>query len=94
LKIEAVADALDQVISSTERELAVTRLESAARLLRDIRSALARIDKATYGFCEACEEPIPDKRLDAVPWAPLCIRCQEQAEARSQAQEIDLGEAA
>jgi len=94
LKIETAADALDQVISSTNRELAVTQLEVRTRLLRDVLASLAKLEQGTYGFCEDCEEPIPAKRLDAVPWAHLCVRRQERAEARVSQEEMSIGIAA
>lgn len=94
LKIETAPDALDQVISSANRELAVTQLEVRTRLLWDVRAALTRIEEGTYGFCGECEEPIPAKRLDAVPWARLCVRCQERAEAQVREEAVDIGVAA
>jgi DnaK suppressor protein len=51
--------------------------------LRNVRAALARIDEGTFGVCLHCEEDISIKRLNAVPWAPYCIQCQEIAD-RSQ----------
>src|SRR5215472_5459893 len=45
--------------------------------LRLIEEALDRLDSGDYGICLACEEPIPAKRLRAVPWARYCIPCQE-----------------
>ena len=48
--------------------------------LREIRAALARIDSGGFGICLNCEEDIGAKRLAAVPWAPLCIVCQEAAD--------------
>ncbi len=45
--------------------------------LRLVNEALDRLDSGHYGACLACEEPIPAKRLRAVPWARYCIRCQE-----------------
>ncbi len=50
--------------------------------LEDIEAALARIDAGTYGICAACGEEIPKARLDAVPWAILCIRDQEISDRR------------
>lgn len=82
LKIESIPDPLDQVISNTERELAVVRLQGYARLIQDIRSALLKIKEGAYGRCEECDEPIAAKRLDALPWARYCVRCQQQAESR------------
>jgi DnaK suppressor protein len=45
--------------------------------LRLVEEALDRIDSGDYGTCLACEEPIPAKRLRALPWARYCIPCQE-----------------
>ncbi len=41
----------------------------------DIDQALERIDAGTYGVCIRCGNPIPDERLEAVPWAALCVPC-------------------
>ena len=48
------------------------------RTLREVDMALERIDKGEYGICQECEEPISIKRLKAVPWARLCLECQER----------------
>jgi DnaK suppressor protein len=45
--------------------------------LRLVEEALARVESGQYGICLACEEPIPDKRLKAIPWARYCVYCQE-----------------
>ena len=45
--------------------------------LRMVDEALDRLDSGDYGICLACEEPIPAKRLRAIPWARYCIPCQE-----------------
>src|SRR5215813_6770497 len=52
------------------------------KLLREVSDALHRIDTGHYGICLECEEPISPKRLDAVPWARYCVRCQERIAAR------------
>jgi len=52
------------------------------KLLREISDALLRIGNGTYGICMQCEEPISPKRLDAVPWARYCVKCQEAIAAR------------
>ena len=49
--------------------------------LRLIEEALDRIHSGDYGVCLACEEPIPAKRLQALPWARYCVTCQEEAGA-------------
>src|SRR3954463_5751814 len=50
--------------------------------LREINDALHRMDTEHYGVCLECEEPISQKRLDAVPWARYCVTCQESIAAR------------
>ena len=78
--IEKSADALDEVQHATERELAIRNLDRDSHLLRNVRAALRRMDDGSYGICLHCEEEISPKRLDAVPWAAFCIRCQEIAD--------------
>lgn len=46
--------------------------------LRQIQEALDRLQLGEYGACLSCEEPIPPKRLEALPWAKYCVRCQEE----------------
>src|SRR5579871_6189810 len=50
--------------------------------LRLVDEALDRMDSGDYGICLACEEPIPAKRLRALPWARYCISCQETVGAQ------------
>jgi len=80
IAIEKSPDALDEVQNAAERELAIRNLDRESNLLRNVRAALARIDEGTFGVCMHCEEDISIKRLNAVPWAPYCIQCQEIAD--------------
>jgi DnaK suppressor protein len=80
ITIEKSADALDEVQHASERELAIRNLDRESNLLRNVRAALRRIDDGTFGVCMHCEEDISPKRIAAVPWAPYCIQCQEQAD--------------
>lgn len=77
ITIQRTADTLDEVLLAGERELAIRNLDREARLLRDIRSALGRMEGGAYGVCLSCEEAISPRRLDAVPWASYCIVCQD-----------------
>ncbi len=45
--------------------------------LRLIEEALDRLASGDYGICQACEQPIPAKRLRAVCWARYCVACQD-----------------
>ena len=57
------------------------RLNSRASYkLRQIEDALQRIDRRTYGLCQDCEEPIPEKRLLANPYFQTCVACAEERE--------------
>ena len=80
IAIEKTPDALDEVQLAGERELAIRNLDRESNLLRHVRLALARIHDGSYGTCLHCDEEIKPKRLDAVPWTPYCIRCQEAAD--------------
>jgi DnaK suppressor protein len=80
IAIEKTPDALDEVQLAGERELAIRNLDRESNLLRNVRLALARIADGSYGTCLHCDEEIKPKRLDAVPWTPYCIRCQEAAD--------------
>ena len=60
----------DESILLNQRHL-LAAIEEALRLLRD----------GTYGYCLSCGQPIPEKRLDAIPWAVRDRACQEQCEA-------------
>ena len=56
-----------------QRDLAL-RDRSRAELGR-VEAALRRLDDGTYGMCASCGNPIAPERLEAIPWAPLCIDC-------------------
>jgi DnaK suppressor protein len=80
IAIQKAPDALDEVQLAGERELAIRNLDRESNLLRNVRAALARVADGSYGVCLHCEEDIKPKRLEAVPWAAYCIRCQEAAD--------------
>ena len=80
IAIEKNADALDEVQHAAERELAIRNLDRESQLLRNVRGALRRLDDGSYGTCIRCEEEINPKRINAVPWTPFCITCQEWAD--------------
>lgn len=78
IAIERAADEMDELVLANERELAIETLSRQAGLLSQVKRALERIEDGSYGDCEECEEPISPRRLAALPWATLCIRCQEK----------------
>ena len=92
IAIEKSPDALDEVQHAAERELAIRNLDRESRLLTQVRGALRRINDGHFGTCLHCEEDISPKRLNAVPWTPFCITCQEQADRNQEAGVEDLEE--
>lgn len=62
------------------REIDYTLGENSGQVLAAIDSALKRIDEGTYGTCVSCGEEIRYERLEATPWASLCIDCKRKAE--------------
>jgi len=56
-------------------------LSNLKRTLGLVEAALKRLDLGTYGFCEVCGEPIDRARLEALPYAAQCVRCQTRLEA-------------
>jgi len=80
IRIHQVADPVDMTQQAAEREMAVHRLDHESVLARRVRSAIERLNDGSYGICLHCEEEIAPKRLKAIPWAELCIQCQETAD--------------
>ena len=65
----------------TQQEQAV--LVNQQALLTEVERALERIEQGTYGKCVDCGQPIPEKRLEAIPWAARDVKCEEQLEQRN-----------
>jgi DnaK suppressor protein len=70
----------DTATETYDRELDYTLEENSEHLLGEIDAALKRIDDGTYGVCTNCGKQIPAERLEARPWATLCIDCQRERE--------------
>ena len=72
----------DTATETYDRELDYTLEENSEHVLADIDAALKRIEEGTYGICTNCGEPIAVERLEALPWATLCIDCKRDRERR------------
>jgi DnaK suppressor protein len=77
----AQGDLIDEANLDSEAELQITIRQTDVRLLRAIEDALTRAKKGTFGICEVCRRPISRARLEAVPWARLCLNCKEREHA-------------
>lgn len=63
-----------------EQEFTLSLMQSEGETLELIEASLERIEEGTYGHCEECGVKIPKTRLNAIPYASLCIKCAEQQE--------------
>lgn len=77
---EATQDIADKAVSSYTREFLYSLTDGERTTLLQIDDALARVDEGTYGLCLNCGQLMTEKRLNAVPWAPYCLDCQELSE--------------
>lgn len=73
-------DAADQGSDAFDRDMTLSLMANDARRLQSIDAALAAMDDRTFGLCEECEESIPLLRLQALPFARMCVPCQEKRE--------------
>jgi RNA polymerase-binding protein DksA len=72
----------DHATDMVDRELDESLEENAVAIVHAIDAALERIDQGTYGACTVCGDAIPEERLDAVPYATLCVACKRDEERR------------
>ena len=77
---EATQDPADMAANAYTKELLISMSANDRRLLDMINESLIRIDAGEYGDCINCGEPVQEKRLEAVPWARYCLRCQDLQE--------------
>jgi DnaK suppressor protein len=92
ITIEKSADQMDEIQYATERELAMRNVDRESHLLRQVKAALGRVHDGSFGTCVECESAISPRRLVALPWASLCIQCQETADRDRQERLESLGE--
>ena len=84
-EVEEIAATSDNHLAETApatlgREIDYTLGDNAEQVLSEIDGALKRIEDGTYGTCTNCGREIPEQRLEANPWASLCIDCKRKAE--------------
>jgi DnaK suppressor protein len=68
----------DRSHSSEERSRLISLVRALRSNLRDVERALAKMQTGTYGTCERCGNAIAPERLEALPWAVLCIDCKQK----------------
>lgn len=70
----------DVATEMEDREKNYALIDNEKKLLNDIKDALERIDKGTFGVCRICGREISDERLDFIPYTSLCIECEKSKE--------------
>jgi len=83
---ERDSDEADAAISTDMREHALWLVQGHRQKLELIEQALQRITDGSYGRCQTCGSSINPERLEALPYATQCIRCQQQAERHGRGQ--------
>lgn len=80
---DGIPDSGDVAAYSYSKEVLMGLGENERTKLRLVEEALAKIDEGVYGVCERCEEAIPVKRLDLLPFTRYCVQCQSELERES-----------
>jgi DnaK suppressor protein len=73
-------DEFERLQLASDRDVLLHHVSQESAMLREMNDALQRLEDGTYGYCVACKEEIPPKRLSAIPWVAYCVHCQEQIE--------------
>jgi DnaK suppressor protein len=79
-KDQNIQDMADMAVEAYTKEFMFGKSSGDRHILQLVRDALARIEDKSYGECSNCGNEILPKRLEAVPWAPLCVQCQSLQE--------------
>lgn len=80
LRSESPGDVIDAAYDSAQDEISSQLAEVESRELASIENALEQMKAGTYGQCEVCGGRIPMARLNALPYATMCISCQRDME--------------
>ena len=79
VKDRELDDEAAAAVENASRDMLAATLERERRTLKEIESALARMENGEYGTCDDCGATIAKARLKALPWARRCIECAERA---------------
>ncbi len=77
---ERAPDPNDEASRTISRRILLEIGDKSHNVIKQIDDALERIESGNYGECEECEEDIPEKRLELLPYARYCVDCKEALE--------------
>jgi len=83
METNVAQDVVDKAETSYTKEFLLSLSDQDREQLLLIDEALKRLRREEFGICQLCQKEIGRKRLEAVPWTPYCIDCQEKAEEES-----------
>ena len=75
-----VRDSIDAAVDDEHRDIQSQLATAETHELDEVENALRRLALGTFGVCEVCDEAIPAARLQALPYATRCVKCQRTAE--------------
>ena len=72
----------DVATDTYDREFSLGVVSTERKILIEVADALKKLEEGVFGICEGCKLPIAKTRLKAIPYARLCVKCQEKKEKR------------
>lgn len=78
--VQGSGDIEDDATASLLIDLNLEEIDRDVAEMRQVQTAIARLRRGEYGRCQRCDEEIPRERLEALPYAALCIECQRRNE--------------
>ena len=76
----------DMATDNYDREFALNLADNEQKVIHRIDAAIEKVDAGTFGMCEVCGKKIAKARLKIVPYAELCVPCQEAQEKKKKGQ--------
>jgi DnaK suppressor protein len=83
VETDTAQDVADKAESSYTKEFLLSLSDVEREQLFQIDAALKRIERKEFGSCQMCQKEINKKRMNAIPWTPYCIECQEKSESET-----------
>lgn len=80
VETDIAQDVVDKAESSYTKEFLLSLSDAEREQLRLLDAALRRLETPGFGICQMCGQQISKKRLNALPWTPYCINCQQKKE--------------
>lgn len=80
VRVEQAADSMDEVQNQQDRDAAAGGLKRLRETAAEVECAIARWNLGVYGECIGCDGQIKTARLEAIPWAAHCTKCQDKKE--------------